>query len=691
MHLGETDYGLAIAAVRALNRQRTCTFLMPTRFMSAEAALAGSSINERLDGIKVPGEDWRVFFANSHEEALEGAVKLARHFAVLHRFPNRDIWILGVPDSVIFRYGLETFAGMMPGFATIGLSEIRARLTHAAPPPVALVLTRDAAHMIADDADLADLVQNMPGLLIGDWDDAPHDADFMAIYGLGRLRPDVVLFGESLTAGEVPFGAFAMSPKAYEPWNRFATGFLHSSTFGGNRLTLSVALQQMLGAAECARKVAQYSNDERMRVNQYARFVNPALQGLYELIGGDIVPVEATGTRLTFSGQAGPTVRCLDAATGAGAAVRGHCPPDIETAVLDGFDPNTDYWSILERELRNATGLECTFPAVSGASAAETAILLALAATGRRRVITFTSNFSGRTLLALMLSAIDDIQAPFRPLYPDVVYIDPSRPDAAEAFSAAATDDTALVWFEYIRGMDGLPVPPALCQAIRNCRERHGYLVGIDEVLTGLFRTGRLASASIAFPDPDLMTLSKALSDGTFPIGVTLASAAVAQSAAERAPRLVEALSRRHRNQLGAAIAANCLRNLLSPALPAHIEMISARLAECLSRIVVSSPWLASVRQTGLLVLLQYDTSHPSLHVSHPEFNEMAVVSAFSERMTRCGLLPYLDQLTPSLTITQSELDEMICSLEAAFMNNTDRIADEVLSKKAKLVALNAS
>jgi acetylornithine/succinyldiaminopimelate/putrescine aminotransferase len=690
MHLGHTNYDLAIEAVRTLNRDRKCTFFMPSRFMSAEAALVGASINELLAGILAPRGDWRLFFANSHDEALQGALKLIRHYCALNGLAGREIWIFGAPESLIFNDGLNAVPSALPGFRVIGLGAIREWLTGARLPPAGIVLTSHAARLISTQPGLADVVRNMPGLLVSDWDDAPSDVNFKAVHGAAKLVPDVVLFGESLTRGAVPFGAFAMSPRAYEPWSRFATGFTHSSTFGGNRLALRLVLHELLSAEQRGQRLALYSNDKSLREDHYSRYVNPSLQSLYELIDCDI-PNEAAGSTLKLPAKLCAAENCLDAVTGAGAAVRGHCPPDIESAVLDVFDPKTDYWQLLELELQRATGMQSALPAVSGASAAETAILLALSATGRRRVVTFTRNFSGRTLLALALSAIDEIQAPFRPLYPDVVHIDPLQPDATAKFSAAVTNDTAVVWFEYVRGADGLVIPPPLCQAIRDGQRRHGYLIGIDEVLAGLFRTGRVTSASIAFPDPDLIILSKSLSDGTFPVGVTLAARTVLDAAERRAPRLVSALKQRYRNQLAAAIAVNCLRKLLDPALSANVEVAGSRLSECLSRITGSSTWLTRFHQAGLLIMLEYDSSHPLLQTGHSELNEMAVILAFADRMTKCGLLPYMDQLTPPLTITPREIDAMILALETAFLCNPEAVIDEVLRKRAKLAEINAA
>lgn len=110
------NYDLAIEAVRTLNRDRKCTFFMPSRFMSAEAALVGASIDELLAGILAPHGDWRLFFANSHDEALQGALKLVRHFAALNGLGSREIWIFGAPESLIFNDGLNVVPSALPGF-----------------------------------------------------------------------------------------------------------------------------------------------------------------------------------------------------------------------------------------------------------------------------------------------------------------------------------------------------------------------------------------------------------------------------------------------------------------------------------------------------------------------------------------------------------------------------------------------
>src|SRR5580692_10265446 len=81
---------------------------------------------------------------------------------------------------------------------------------------------------------------------------------------------------------------------------------------------------------------------------------------------------------------------------------------------------------------------------------------------------------------------------------------------------------------------------------------------------------------------------------------------------------------------------------------------------------------------SGATYHAEYDSSHPLLQTGHSELNEMAVILAFADRMTKCGLLPYMDQLTPPLTITPREIDAMILALETAFLCNPEAVIDEV-------------
>jgi acetylornithine aminotransferase len=157
----------------------------------------------------------------------------------------------------------------------------------------------------------------------------------------------------------------------------------------------------------------------------------------------------------------------------------------------------------------------------SGTEANEAALKLTRR-TGRTHLVATEGAFHGRTMGALALTAKAAYREPFEPLPGDVTFV-PYGDE--QALAAAVTERTAAVVLEPLQGEAGVVVPPAgyLAAARRTTRER-GALLWLDEVQTGVGRTGRWFAAA-ADPDvaPDVVTLAKGLAGG-FPIGACLAT-----------------------------------------------------------------------------------------------------------------------------------------------------------------------
>jgi acetylornithine aminotransferase len=162
----------------------------------------------------------------------------------------------------------------------------------------------------------------------------------------------------------------------------------------------------------------------------------------------------------------------------------------------------------------------------SGAEANEAAFKIARR-TGRPRVVAATGGFHGRTMGALALTGKPAIATPFAPLPPGVEHVPYGD---ADALAAALGDDVAAVVLEPIQGEAGIRVaPPEYLRAARHLTRRHGALLVLDEVQTGVGRTGEWFA--FTHPDalggpqpdwPDVVTLAKGLGGG-LPIGATVA------------------------------------------------------------------------------------------------------------------------------------------------------------------------
>ena len=150
----------------------------------------------------------------------------------------------------------------------------------------------------------------------------------------------------------------------------------------------------------------------------------------------------------------------------------------------------------------------------SGAEANEAAFKLARR-TGRPRILALKNAFHGRTMGALALTGKPALQEPFLPIVPGVEHLD----STVEALAEAMRDDVAALIVEPIKGETGVvPLPEGYLRAARELTERHGALLIVDEIQTGIGRTGAWFDFQHAGVVPDAVTLAKGVAGGV-PLG----------------------------------------------------------------------------------------------------------------------------------------------------------------------------
>lgn len=160
-----------------------------------------------------------------------------------------------------------------------------------------------------------------------------------------------------------------------------------------------------------------------------------------------------------------------------------------------------------------------TFLSNSGAEAVEAALKFARSATGRRGLVAALRSFHGRTFGALSVTWRKEFREPFEPLLPGVDFVPFNDP---EALAGAVGKDTAAVILEPVQGEGGVYVgDPEFLRTARDLCTDRGALLLLDEVQTGLGRTGRTFDLERAGIVPDVLVLGKSLAGG-FPIGATL-------------------------------------------------------------------------------------------------------------------------------------------------------------------------
>src|SRR5262249_33195199 len=135
----------------------------------------------------------------------------------------------------------------------------------------------------------------------------------------------------------------------------------------------------------------------------------------------------------------------------------------------------------------------------------------------------------GKTLLALTGTANPSYKEHIDPLYPDVVYVDPFAEDAEARIEAALQQHpVAVVQLELVQGVGGVrPIPERVVRYLEARRKHWGYLLLVDEVQTGMYRTGQFTLSRAMGLTPDLLLLGKGTSDMMFPFALVLYSAGV--------------------------------------------------------------------------------------------------------------------------------------------------------------------
>jgi predicted acetylornithine/succinylornithine family transaminase len=216
--------------------------------------------------------------------------------------------------------------------------------------------------------------------------------------------------------------------------------------------------------------------------------------------------------------------RYLDFFPGWGCGLLGHCPPRVVDAVRDQIAtlihvPNT-WYTEAQAQLGQALSERTTFDGRcffcnSGAEANEAAIKLARLhgkPRGRYKVVTMTGSFHGRTMGALSATAQPKYHAGVEPMLPGFLYAPFGDPQAVEKL---IDNETAAVMLEPIQGEGGINIPPAgYLEGLRALCDQHGMLLILDEVQTGMGRTGKWYAHQHWDIKPDIVTLAKALAGG---------------------------------------------------------------------------------------------------------------------------------------------------------------------------------
>ncbi|HEY3448921.1 MAG TPA: aspartate aminotransferase family protein [Myxococcales bacterium] len=280
--------------------------------------------------------------------------------------------------------------------------------------------------------------------------------------------------------------------------------------------------------------IARLLSDARGRAFELHRsFVNPGFVDLLQLAGYGRTFVRASGVELFDESGAS----YLDFCSGYGVLNLGYNPPAVKAALREVLEADLPGFAqvdcpTLEGLAAQAlcrtlpSGLDRVFFCCTGTEAVEAALKLARASTRRSRLIGCEGAYHGLTLGSLALNGNAAMRAPFEPLTPGAARI-PFDDERALERELSRRDVAAFV-VEPIQGEGGCVVPRAgYLRAARELCDRYGTLLVVDEVQTGLGRTGSLFSFEREAIVPDAVCLAKALSGGLVPVGAMVARGTV--------------------------------------------------------------------------------------------------------------------------------------------------------------------
>ncbi|WP_033843287.1 acetylornithine transaminase [Geobacillus sp. FSL W8-0032] len=350
--------------------------------------------------------------------------------------------------------------------------------------------------------------------------------------------------------------------------------------------------------------------------------------------------------------------RYLDFVSGIAVCNLGHRHPHVQQAIEKQLN---QYWHVsnlftipIQEEVASLlvahSAGDCVFFCNSGAEANEAALKLARKHTGRHKVITFQQSFHGRTFATMAATGQEKVHSGFGPLLPEFIHL-PFNDVAA--LKEAMSDEIAAVMLEVVQGEGGVrPVDPAFLQTAAELCQTYGALLIIDEVQTGIGRTGKPFAYQHFGIEPDIMTVAKGLGSG-IPVGAMIGKAFLQESFG-----LGVHGSTFGGNPIAMAAAKATLEVVFDPAFLQEVQekgsYLLGRLNEALSPLDI----VTDVRGLGLLVGVecQMDVG-PLLPLIHE--SDLLVLPAG----------PKVIRLLPPLVVTKAEIDRAVEMLAAVLKN----------------------
>jgi len=412
-----------------------------------------------------------------------------------------------------------------------------------------------------------------------------------------------------------------------------------------------------------------------------SRHLDPSLVDVLRILGFDKEFVSAQGSHLyDADGRA-----YLDFHTGEGFASLGHNHPAVRetlaaTLAADLVDGVQIHYSVLAGMLAEALsqhlpdGLDAVFFASAGAEAVDSAMKFARAATGRPRLISCENSFHGVTLGPLSLVGDEFFKEGFGPLLPGCERV--PFGDLARLEQQLRTKDVAAFFVEPIQGrMVTLPPEDYLQGAQELCR-RYGTMFVVDEIQTGLGRTGKWFALEHWELQPDFVLVGKALSGGYMPVAAMVTTREIYQRAVGTLERSYVHQSTFGRNRLSAAAGLATIRVIERERVLDHCKHVSAVLLDGLAELQQRYEMVKEIRGRGLMIGIELGA--PSARVarlnwrlihmaSEGLFPQLIVIPLHRDHgvITMAAGKNDVIKLLPPLTLSEQQARSFLAALNA--------------------------
>ena len=439
-----------------------------------------------------------------------------------------------------------------------------------------------------------------------------------------------------------------------------------------------------------------YNIDQALSISReevgenYKNHINPSMVKMLSLLNFDKNFVKADNVEVyDEKGK-----KYLDFLGGYGSLNLGHNRKEIIEAVNKVSEkPNllqASLGSIYSAAAHNLAqiapgNLEISFFGNSGTEAVEGALKLARIATGNEKIIYCKDSFHGKSYGSLSITGREKYQKHFNPLLPATEQV-PFADRTALKEKLESSDNIAAVILEPIQGEGGIIVPPkGYLKEVRELCDKHGVLMILDEIQTGLGRTGKLFAADLEGVVPDIMCLAKSLGGGIEPVGAYITKPDIWDKAYGTMEKALLHTSTFGGNARASAAVIASINYILANDLSEEAAQKGEYFLKELKQFEKQYDLVKEVRGKGLMIGIEFNQPDPGLldrisgglvskfsaeymgaMVAGSLNNDYQIITAYTLNN------PNVIRLEPPLTVSFEQIDYVVDSLQDIFEKNSN-------------------